>query len=329
MRNSHKHFIEELGEVGLIERITRRFKASNEAVTVGAGEDDCAVIDLRSAKTGYHYLVVTTDTVQSSTHFPSGISPFQMGWSAVAVNLSDIAAMGAHPFAFVIAMGIPEHTDTDFLDALMAGIEACASAYNVVVVGGDVTRSKELILTGTCFGFVSKPVKRSTAKVGDLLGVTGRLGNAAVGLKIIEGGMNFSDDLKVAAKRALFQPIARVKEGIILADSGMVTSMIDISDGLALSLAELGRRSHVGFELYKEKVPVSSNEVPLELAIYYGGDYELLFTLDAGISETELKRLQDEVDMSIIGRAMPQEAGIYFREGTSREAIAIKGYQHF
>ena len=109
----------------------------------------------------------------------------------------------------------------------------------------------------------------------------------------------------------------------------MVTSMIDISDGLALSLAELGRRSHVGFELYKEEVPVSSAEVPLELAIYYGGDYELLFTLDAGISESELKRLRKEVDMSIIGRVMPQEAGIYFREGTSREVIAIKGYQHF
>ena len=110
MRNGHKQFMEELGETGLIERITRRFKVSSEAVTVGAGEDDCAVIDLESASAGYSYLVVTTDTVQRSTHFPRGISPFQRGWSAVAVNLSDIAAMGAHPFAFVIAMGIPEHT---------------------------------------------------------------------------------------------------------------------------------------------------------------------------------------------------------------------------
>jgi len=329
MRNGHKQFIEELGETGLVERIAKRFKASSEAVRVGAGEDDCAVMDLESASAGYRYLVVTTDTVQRSTHFPRGISPFQMGWSAVAVNLSDIAAMGAHPFAFVIAMGIPGHTDTDFLDALIAGIKACASAYNVVVVGGDVTRSKELVLTGTCFGFVNKPVKRSTARVGDLLGVTGRLGNAAVGLKMIEEGIRFSEEIEAAAKRALFQPIPRVNEGIILAESGMVTSMIDISDGLALSLAELGRRSHVGFELYKEEVPVSSAEVPLELAIYYGGDYELLFTLDAGISESELKRLRKEVDMSIIGRVMPQEAGIYFREGSRMEAIAIKGYQHF
>ncbi len=339
-------FIEDLGETGLIERISKRFKTGAIAgavcgacIAAGAGEDDCALIDMDAARAvvgagaEYRYLVITTDTVQKSTHFPRGMSPFQMGWTAVAVNLSDIAAMGAHPFAFVIAMGIPEHTELSALDEVVSGIEACASAYELAVVGGDITRSKELIMTGTCLGFATTPVKRDSAKPGDLLCVTGTLGNAAAGLKMIEGGMKFSPDIESVAKSALFQPVPRVREGIALADSGMVTSMMDISDGLALSLAELGRRSHVGFELYEDKIPVLSHEVPRELALYYGGDYELLFTLDAGAGtgEEKLKELQSElgVNVSIIGRVMPEEAGIYFKKGTVREEIAIKGYQHF
>ncbi|MFB0532770.1 MAG: thiamine-monophosphate kinase, partial [Desulfatiglandales bacterium] len=115
--------IEDLGEIGLIERIVRGFRVDKQIVPVGAGEDDCAVIDIEKAKAGYKYLVITTDTLQESTHFPTGISPFQMGWSAVAVNLSDIAAMGAHPFAFTIAMGTPAKTETPFVDELVAGIE--------------------------------------------------------------------------------------------------------------------------------------------------------------------------------------------------------------
>jgi thiamine-monophosphate kinase len=108
--------IEELGETGLIERIVKKFHVNTQIVTVGAGEDDCAVIDIDKAKGGHKYLVVTTDTVQESTHFLAGISPFQIGWTSVAVNLSDVAAMGAHPFAFTIAMGIPAHTETAFVE---------------------------------------------------------------------------------------------------------------------------------------------------------------------------------------------------------------------
>ena len=113
-----ERFIEQLGERGLIETIVNKFNANanRRIVTVGAGEDDCAVIDVDSARGGRKYLVVTTDTVQESTHLPKGISPFQIGWTVAAVNLSDIAAMGAHPFAFTVAMGVPAHTETAFMD---------------------------------------------------------------------------------------------------------------------------------------------------------------------------------------------------------------------
>lgn len=335
--------IEELGEIGLIERIAKQFRVDKQIVTAGAGEDDCAVIDIEKAEEGYKFLVVTTDTLQESTHFPTGISPFQIGWSAVAVNLSDVAAMGAHPFAFTISMGIPAQTGTSFVDELVAGIEKCASAYNTAVVGGDITRSKELILTGTCFGFADNPVRRAGAKVSDLICVTGSLGNAALALRTIKGELKVPGSVEESAKKALFLPVPRINEGIIIANSGVATSMIDISDGLALSLAEIAQSSNVGAEIYVDNVPVLSAEIRnkegldlsklelRELAFYFGGDYELLFTIDARTLKNEelMNRIKREVEMSIIGKVVPPEDGIYFKKGEEKEMIEMKGYQHF
>lgn len=335
--------IEELGEIGLIERIIKKFQVDKELVTAGAGEDDCAVIDIDKAKGGCRYLVATTDSLQQSTHFPIGISPYQMGWSAVAVNLSDIAAMGARPFAFTIAMGIPAQTEASFVDELTEGVEECASAYNTVVVGGDITRSTELILTGTALGFANDPIRRSGANVGDLLCVTGSLGNAALALKVIKGEIKVPKRVKEAAKKALFQPLPRIQEGLAIANSGVATSMIDISDGLALSVAEIVKSSNVGAELYADNVPVLSEEIRgdgkldlsmrerRELAFYYGGDYELLFTIDPSALENDelMQSLKREVKMSIIGKIVQSEEGIYFKKGEAKELMDMEGYQHF
>ena len=335
--------IEELGERGLIEILTKKFRVDKQIVTVGAGEDDCAVIDIDKAKGGYKYLIVTTDTLQQSTHFPPGITPFQMGWSAVAVNLSDIAAMGAHPFAFTIAMGIPAQTEVSFVDELTAGIEKCASSYNTAVVGGDITRSNEIILTGTCLGFANNPISRSGANVGDVLCVTGSLGNAALAVKIINNELKVPKHIEESVKKALFQPQPRVNEGIVIANSGVATAMIDISDGLALSVAEIAQSSKIGAELYEDNVPVLSEEIRREeslnlskrerreLAFYFGGDYELLFTINLRALENDelMQRLRKEVRMSIIGKIVQSEEGIYFKKGEGKEMIEMKGYQHF
>jgi thiamine-monophosphate kinase len=335
--------IEELGEIGLIERITKKFRVDKQLITVGAGEDDCAVIDIDKTKGGYRYLLVTTDTLQKSTHFPPGITPFQMGWSAVAVNLSDIAAMGARPFAFTIAMGIPAQTETSFIDELTAGIEECASTYNTAVVGGDITRSNELILTGMCLGFANNPVMRAGAKVGDLLCVTGSLGNAALAVKAIKNELKVPKRIEEKAKKALFLPQPRIKEGIVIANSGVATAMIDISDGLALSVAKIAKSSNVGAELYEDNVPVLSKELREDkglniskrerrgLALYYGGDYDLLFTIDSQVLENEklMQRLRKEVKMSIIGKVVQSEEDIYFKKDEEKEMIEMKGYQHF
>ncbi|MHC1611126.1 MAG: thiamine-phosphate kinase [Candidatus Methanospirareceae archaeon] len=336
--------IEELGEIGVIGRITKKFQVDEGGiVTAGAGEDDCAVIDIEKARSGFKYLVITTDSLQQSTHFPPGITPFQMGWSAVAVNLSDIAAMGAHPFAFTIAMGLPPRTETSFVDELTAGIEACASTYNTAVVGGDTRRSNEIILTGTCLGFADKPVMRAGAEVGDLLCVTGSLGNAALALNVIKGEITVPRRIEEMAKKALFLPQPRVREGLEIAKSGVATAMIDISDGLALSLAEIARSSNVGAELYEDNIPLLSVEIRgdkglkitkrerRELAFYYGGDYELLFTIEPGALENEplMQKLREEAKMSIIGRVVKSEEGIYLKKGEEKELIEMKGYQHF
>jgi thiamine-monophosphate kinase len=335
--------IEDLGEIGLIERIVKEFHADKQIVPAGAGEDDCAIIDIEKARGGFKYLVVTTDTLQESTHFPTGISPFQMGWSAVAVNLSDIAAMGAHPFAFTIAIGLPAQAAVSFVDELIAGIENCASSYTTFVVGGGITKSKELTLTGTCIGFADNPIRRSGAQVGDLLCVTGSLGNAALALKVLKGELEVPDRVAALARRALFQPVPKVKEGIIIANSGLATSMMDISDGLALSLAEIAKKSNVGAELHVDDIPILSEELRHEgglelsmhkrgeLALYYGGDYELLFTIDSRVLHHEelMEKLRREVNLSIIGTIMPPEEGIYVKKGERKGKMDIRGYQHF
>jgi thiamine-monophosphate kinase len=335
--------LEELGERGVIDRITRKFTVNKALIPVGAGEDDCAVIDLEKVRGGHRFLVVTTDTLLESRHLPAGITPFQMGWSAVAVNLSDIAAMGAQPFAITIALGLPGGTDLAFVDELTEGIEACAAAYETAVVGGDMTRSTELMLTGTCFGFATNPVRRAGAKVGDLICVTGSLGNAALALKAITGEIALPEHAAELVKRALLQPQPRIREGIAIAHSGVATAMMDISDGLALSLADIAQRSRVGVEVYEEAVPILSEELRAEgdlklsalelreLAFYCGGDYELLVTIDpqAGDDAAVLRTLRNAVKLTVIGKVVPAERGLSIRRGSESEQLEIRGYQHF
>lgn len=336
--------IEEIGERGLIERICKNFFSNSEAIIEGAGEDDAAIVDVDMKAENNLCLVITTDMLQQSTHFPEGISPFQIGWTIVAVNLSDFAAMGVRPFALTIAMGIPEDTEVAFVEEIIRGIKECASLYNTYIVGGDTVKSRELVFAGTCFGFASKDkiLSRRGAKVGDNVCVTNSLGWAALAMNIIKEGKKVTKEVEKKAKKRLFQPEPRINESFFLASTGMVTSMIDISDGLALSLMEIGERSVVGFEIYEDKVPVDEEIKSLEvsgasaldlrsLAFYYGGDYELLFTMDPKALENKdmMKRLEKGIKMSIIGKVVPQADGIYFKKGKRKENIKIKGYQHF
>jgi thiamine-monophosphate kinase len=287
-------------------------------VVVGAGVDDCAVIDIDACDD--EYLVMTTDMLHRRTDFPEEMSPYQIGWMTTAVSLSDIAAMGATPQFFMVAIGIPPDTDIKFIDGMSKGMSACVSKYGVSIVGGDTDRHDELTLVGFALGKVKKELlaRRKGAKAGDLVCVTGELGDASACLAKKEKG---------TLAKALFEPEPRVYEGIALAK--YATSMADISDSLAISLHDLSIASDVGFAIDEDKIPISdeirrfSTEEIKYFCLYGGGDFELLFTIDPNGFEIARK----ELDITAIGEVIQE--GIYLTREDKTEEIERRGFQHF
>jgi len=313
-----------LGERAVVERIARQLgEKVSSSIVLGAGEDDCAVLDLG----GKDYLVVTTDMLHRKTDFPLEMSPWQIGWMAVAVNLSDLAAKGALPIGILMAMGLPEDTDLAFLEEMVAGMKACAKSYNVQIIGGDTDSHDELTLVGTALGLVPKEllVRRKGAQIGDLVCVTGHLGAAGAALKALKEGLPASNRVL----SALFEPKARIREGMALAESRAVTSMMDISDGLALSLYDLARVNNVGFKVYYDRLPIleevreiAGDDGLLELAAYSGGDFGLLLTVKAG----ELEKVREACRLTVIGEVI--EEGILMDRQGSIEVLEARGYEH-
>ncbi len=315
--------VSELGERELISHITKSLTKTGGNVLVGAGEDDCAVLDIG----GEDYLLITTDMLHRKTDFPHRMSGWQIGWMSVAVNLSDIASKGARPIGVLMAMGIPPDTELAFIDEIAKGMDDCASRYGTGVIGGDTDSHDELTIIGTALGLVKKEllVHRRGAKQGDLVCVTGRPGMAGVALLALDKDLPVGNEVL----KALFEPTPRINEGIALTCSRSVSSMMDISDGLALSLHDMGKASSVGFKIYESKLPVLprvrglKNEELLEAAIYSGGDFELLFT----ISPDRFQEAEKACQFTIIGEVI--EKGIFIERATGIEELKARGYEHF
>ncbi|MHC1595293.1 MAG: thiamine-phosphate kinase [Candidatus Syntropharchaeales archaeon] len=293
--------LRDAGERGLIELVSSYFECE---------EEDCAIV-----KFGGEYLLISSDMLHQKTDFPPQTTPYQMGWSLVAVNLSDIAAMGGKPLFMVNALGLPGDFKIEAFEELLSGINACASRFGVRVIGGDLDSHEEVTLTGTVIGISNEGqiVRRSGARVGDLVCVTGNLGSAGGGLRLLENEKDF--DRSNPLVKALLEPMPRVEEGLMLSGSGSVTSMTDISDGLSVSLADLARASRVGFKIEEERIPVYSDEL-LALAWSAGGDYELLFT----VVPEKIDELERIVDFTVIGSAVEEGAG---------DKLSPLGYDHF
>ena len=309
----------EIGEIGIIRRISKILRSRYMG-------DDCAVLDM-----GGDYLVVTTDMLHRVTDFPREMTGHDIGWMSVAVSLSDVAAMGAKPIGIVAAMGIPGDTDVEMIDGIAQGMDDCARAYGTEIVGGDTDQHQELTIVTTAFGRVDKDkVKlRSGVKVGDLLCVTGFLGTPAAGYKmLIEGRAATEEDKKVLIE-GFFRPKPRVAEGIKLSRSPKVTAMMDVSDGLGKSVYELSTSSHVGFLVEADKLPIreeakklaKTREELLDMAICFGGEFELLFTVGPdGIDQLE------GVDFTIIGKAVTE--GLTLDDKGTIKPITCRGYEH-
>lgn len=283
--------IGEIGERQLIEDFKSFLRPEGR---IGPG-DDAAVIGKD--------MVVTTDIVSFDRHMPAGMSYEQFGWYAAAVNFSDLAAMGARPMGITAALALPPTLDVQAAYDIMSGIDQCAEFCGTGVIGGD-TKPGPGIVAGAALGTMDgrAPLLRSGAKPGDIVAVTGPLGGPAAGFEAIDKGIDCPD-----AKERLYMPIPRVTEGIILAESGIVSSCMDLSDGIGTALNTICESSKVGIDIEYDFIPrepfveeiSEKTGIPMEkLLLGWGGEYELLFTADPN----RLRKLYDEdLEFSIIG----------------------------
>ncbi|MEM3165447.1 MAG: thiamine-phosphate kinase [Halobacteria archaeon] len=303
----------------LLPHLLRALTPAGREVLAGAGEDDCAVVQWPGSR---DLLVLKTDMVHASADFPPGTTPLQMGWMASAVNLSDLAAKGARPLYLLMAVGLPK-LDRKFARQLARGMDLCARRYGARIVGGDLDRTDEVAITGFAVGRARRWVGRSGARPGDLVGATGPLGVAESVLLHLKGRRPLPGRL---ARKGLLEPTPRVWDGLRLAPR--VSAMTDVSDSLALSLHDTARASGVGFRLDPGAIPVDPavraaarlGADPLDLALYGGGDFGLLFTYPPR-AERALRR---SVRFHRLGVAT-RRRGVFL----GNEPIRERGYSHF
>ncbi len=333
------------GEFGLIRRISGLVGGPGPGVLRGIG-DDTAVLDFAGGR-----LLATVDMLVEGVHFDlTFITPWQLGRKALAVNLSDIAAMGGEPLFALVSLGVGGQIDEDFVRELYTGMVAMAGAYGVQIVGGDTVRSPGgLVVDVAVLGRAVEPVTRAGARPGDLVAVTGHLGASAAGLHWLlrqkeerpgafidaAGG----DEIVRTVVRAHLEPVPRVREAAALAATGLVTAMIDVSDGLASEANHIARESGVGMVVYADIVPIAAatremarrlGADPLEWALAGGEDYELLLTCAPG-GEDRLRQAMAAAGTSLtfIGEVVPAERGatLVGKDGAARP-LEPAGYDH-
>jgi thiamine-monophosphate kinase len=267
-----------LNEFELIRTFFAHQPVSRADVAAGIG-DDAALLRPPAGQ----LLAVTSDLLVSGVHFLPDVEPHSLGHKALAVNLSDLAAMGAEPAWFLLNLVLPK-VDTQWLERFCDGMFDLARAYNVQLVGGDTSRGP-LAIGIEAHGFVpeSAALRRSGAKTGDRIYVTGTLGDAAVALRHRLGKQRLSEGDFAAVVERLDRPTPRAREGMAL--RGIATSAIDISDGLVADLGHILELSRVGARIFLDKIPVSPvcrahiKKFGWEAALAMGDDYELCFTL--------------------------------------------------
>jgi thiamine-monophosphate kinase len=332
--------ISSLGEFGLIEHLTKNIELQHASSVVGVG-DDAAVIDH-----GGKQIVVTTDLLIEGVHFDLMYTPLKhLGYKSVVVNLSDVYAMNATPSQITISLGISNRFSLEALEEFYEGVYAACEKYGVDLVGGDTSSSqKGFIISVTAIGEVvtDKFVKRSTAKKGDLLCVSGDLGAAYIGLlflerekKIFLESPGVQPDLEGESYVVgrLLKPEAR-KDIIEFFEKEKIvpTAMMDISDGLSSEILHICSQSNLGCVLYEEKIPISEESKnaafkfeidPTACALSGGEDYELLFT----ISQADYEKLLVSNEISVIGyMTSPEEGTKIITKGNHTHPITAQGW---
>jgi thiamine-monophosphate kinase len=336
--------INELGEFGLIDRISKSFDLKQPSSVLGIG-DDAAVIDA-----GSDYLLVSTDMLVEGVHFDLAFTPLHhLGHKCISVNVSDIAAMNGKAHQVVVSLALSNRFSVEAVDSLYEGIRAACEQYNVDLVGGDTSASHAgLIISVTALGRVPKDkiVFRSGAKSEDIVCVTGDLGASFTGLQVLEREKEvyLSDpNMQPALEKYEYlvgrqlRPIARTDIVFELEELGVKpTAMIDVSDGLASDLFHIGKMSNVGLRIYEDKIPIDQSTYetsalefkidPVTCALNGGEDYELLFT----IAQSDSDKIRNHPDIHMIGYVHDKpNAHVMVTKQGNTVPLQAQGWNHF
>jgi len=321
--------VSELGEFGLIDLLAKMAGGGDEHLLIGIGDDAAAWQGDASIQ------LASVDSFIEGVHFPPGIAPWQeLGGKALAVNLSDIAAMGGIPRYALVSLALPDSTEVEDVTALYKGMLGLAKQYGVAIVGGDISSAPLVAITITVLGSTQKKrlLTRSTARPGELIAVTGYLGAAAAGLEMLTKKLKFDPQATKLFKQAFLNPSPRIAEGQLLVEQGVKTA-IDISDGLLADLGQIGKASKVGARIEAERVPIeplvkaSFKQRALALALSGGEDYELLFAASAEVMERVKKAASCPI--TVIGEIVAGDGvTVVDRQGKPLNVVRA-GWEHF
>lgn len=333
--------IADIGEFALIERLHGLVAVERPDVIVGIG-DDVAVLSVD----GDQWLLATVDCQVEDVHFlRRAITPAQLGQRALAINLSDLAAMGGRPLFALVSLGLPSALDVVWVEELYHGLDHEARRHGVAIVGGNMTRSPGGIwIDVTVLGQVRRDevVLRSGARPGDLVLVTGQLGAAAAGLQLLLDPelTRVVGDPEPALTRH-FTPTPRLVEAGVIARLRQATAMIDLSDGLSSDIGHICEQSGVGVRLWAAALPIAPaaraiaaarGEPPWNIALAGGEDYELCFTAPPDAAASLAAAIQEQTGalVTVVGEILPAEAGRWLRlpEGDAIP-LAPRGWEHF
>ena len=332
--------VSDLGEFGLIDLLARMTYAARDNETaawqqliLGIGDDAAAWQGDSSIQ------LTTTDYLIQDIHFSLAITSWQeLGWRALAANLSDIAAMGGLPRYALVSLALPDHTEVKDITALYQGMIELAQQFEVAIVGGDTSRAPLLVINITVFGSSKNQAKhiltRSAAKPGEQVAVTGHLGAAAAGLEMLLKSLPLDAGAVAPLKKAFLQPYPRVAEGQILVEHG-VRIAVDISDGLIADLNHICQASQVSARIEIDRVPIEAavkanfGDKALEFALSGGEDYEILFTASAEVIDKI--KAATSCPITVIGEitANKEKKANVVDEKGNPVSLTKTGWEHF
>jgi thiamine-monophosphate kinase len=322
--------VSELGEFGLIDLLAKMAGGGDENLLIGIGDDAAAWRGDESIQ------LATVDSFIQDVHFPSGLASWkELGWKALAVNLSDIAAMGGLPRYALVSLALPDDTEVDDVTSLYTGMLELAKQFGVAIIGGDISRAPLVAITITVFGSSQRKqiLSRSSAEPGELVAVTGELGAAAAGLEMLTKKLKFDPQATAGFRNAFLHPIPRIAEGQLLVEQGVKTA-IDLSDGLVLDLSQICKNSRVSARIDAERVPVEPRvkahfgDRALEMALAGGEDYELLFTAKAEVID-KVKQ-SAACPITVVGEILAGNKGVAVVDSRGKPLkLARRGWEHF